>query len=182
MTISAGSHLGSYKILSPLGAGGMGAVWRARDTRLARDVAIKVLPAEFADQAERLARFEREARLLAALNHPNVAAIYGLEVFEGAPHLVLECVEGETLAERLAAGALPASEALSICRQIALALEAAHEAGVIHRDLKPGNGRSGPTARSRCSTSAWPSSSSQSRNAATFRNRRRSRRAERARA
>src|SRR6266545_2032373 len=139
MTISAGSHLGSYKILSPLGAGGMGAVWRARDTRLARDVAIKVLPAEFADQAERLTRFEREARLLAALNHPNVAAIYGLEVFEGAPHLVLECVEGETLAERLAAGALPASEALSICRQIALALEAAHEAGVIHRDLKPSN-------------------------------------------
>src|SRR6266540_1367032 len=139
MTISAGSHLGSYKILSPLGAGGMGAVWRARDTRLARDVAIKVLPAEFAAEAERLKRFEREARLLAALNHPNVAAIYGLEVFEGAPHLVLECVEGETLAERLAAGALPASEALSICRQIALALEAAHEAGVIHRDLKPSN-------------------------------------------
>src|SRR6266540_4493257 len=139
MTISAGSHLGSYKILSPLGAGGMGAVWRARDTRLARDVAIKILPAEFADQAERLNRFEREARLLAALNHPNVAAIYGLEVFEGAPHLVLECVEGETLAERLAGGPLPVSEALSLCRQIALAREAAHEAGVSHRDLKPGN-------------------------------------------
>jgi len=139
MTVSAGSHLGPYKILSPLGAGGMGAVWRARDTRLARDVAIKVLPAEFAAVEERLARFQREARLLAALNHPNVAAIYGLEIFEGAPHLVLECVEGETLAERLVVGALPASEALSICRQIAFALEAAHEAGVIHRDLKPGN-------------------------------------------
>ena len=117
----------------------MGAVWRARDTKLGRDVAIKVLPAEFASEEERLARFEREARLLAALNHPNVAAIYGLEVFDGAPHLVLECVEGETLAERLAAGALPVPEALTVCRQIALALEAAHEAGVIHRDLKPAN-------------------------------------------
>jgi len=117
----------------------MGAVWRARDTKLNRDVAIKVLPAEFADAEERLARFEREARLLAALNHPNVAAIYGLEIFDETPHLVLECVEGETLAERLAAGALPVPEALNICRQVALALEAAHEAGVIHRDLKPGN-------------------------------------------
>ena len=117
----------------------MGAVWRARDTKLGRDVAIKVLPAEFASEGERLKRFEREARMLAALNHPNICAIYGLEEADGFPHLVLECVEGETLAERLAAGALPASEALSICRQIALALEAAHEAGVIHRDLKPGN-------------------------------------------
>ncbi len=117
----------------------MGAVWRARDTKLNRDVAIKILPAEYAGEEERLARFEREARLLAALNHPNVAAIYGLEIFEGALHLVLECVEGETLAERLAGGELPVSEALSVCRQIALALEAAHEAGVIHRDLKPGN-------------------------------------------
>ncbi|HYR45872.1 MAG TPA: protein kinase, partial [Thermoanaerobaculia bacterium] len=114
MTISAGSHLGPYRILSLLGAGGMGAVWRARDTKLNRDVAIKVLPAEFSGEEDRLARFEREARLLAALNHPNVAAIYGLEVFEDAPHLVLECVEGETLAERLAAGALPFSEALSV--------------------------------------------------------------------
>ena len=139
MTVSAGSHLGPYKVLSPLGAGGMGEVWRARDTKLNRDVAIKTLPAEFAGEEERLARFEREARLLAALNHPNVAAIYGFEVFDGAPHLVLECVEGETLAERLAAGALPVSEALSVCRQIALALEAAHETGIIHRDLKPGN-------------------------------------------
>src|SRR6266496_3745551 len=139
MTISTGSHIGPYRVLSPLGAGGMGAVWRARDTKLGRDVAIKVLPAEFAAEEERLARFEREARLLAALNHPNVAAIYGLEIFDDAPHLVLECVEGETLAERLAAGALPVSEALSLCRQIALALEAAHEAGVIHRDLKPAN-------------------------------------------
>jgi len=139
MAISAGGQLGSYKVLSPLGAGGMGEVWRARDTRLNRDVAIKALPAEFAGEEERLARFEREARLLAALNHPNVAAIYGLEVFDGTPHLVLECVEGETLAERLAAGPIPVSESLSVCRQIALALEAAHEAGVIHRDLKPGN-------------------------------------------
>ncbi|HLN57240.1 MAG TPA: protein kinase [Thermoanaerobaculia bacterium] len=139
MSISRGSRLGSYEITSRLGAGGMGEVYRARDTRLQRDVAIKALPAEFAGDAERLARFQREARLLASLNHPNVAAIYGLEEVDGARYLVLEIVEGESLAQRLAAGPLPVEETLAVCAQIAAGVSAAHDAGVIHRDLKPGN-------------------------------------------
>ncbi len=139
MLVSPGSRLGPYEILSPIGAGGMGEVYRARDTRLGRDVAIKALPEAFARDPERLARFEREAQLLASLNHPNIAAIYGLEEVDGVPHLVLELVEGETLAERLGRGALPLREALEIAVQIAAAAEAAHERGVIHRDLKPGN-------------------------------------------
>jgi len=134
-----GKQMGSYKILSLLGKGGMGEVYRALDTQLEREVAIKVLPAEFTQDPERLARFEREAKLLAALNHPNIAAIYGLEESDGIRFLVLELVEGETLGERLVKGALPVEKALEVCRQIAEGVEAAHEKGVIHRDLKPAN-------------------------------------------
>jgi TolB-like protein len=140
MPLASGTRLGPYEIVAPLGAGGMGEVYRARDLRLGREVAIKALPAGFARDPERLERFEREARLLASLNHPNIAAIYGLEEAEGTPHLVLELVAGESLAQRLAAhGALPAREALALCIQIAAAVEAAHERGIVHRDLKPGN-------------------------------------------
>jgi serine/threonine protein kinase len=130
-----GSRLGPYEIVSALGAGGMGEVYRARDTRLKREVAIKVLPEGFSQDPDRLARFQREAELLATLNHPNIAAIYGLE----DRALVLELVEGPTLADRIAAGPLPIEETLLIARQIADALDAAHEQGVIHRDLKPAN-------------------------------------------
>jgi Tol biopolymer transport system component len=137
--IRSGERVGPYEVVSPLGAGGMGEVYRARDPRLGRDVAIKALPSEFATDSERLARFGREARLLAALNHPNVAAIHGMEEREGRTFLVLELVPGETLAARLAAGPLPVAEALRIGIEIAAGLAAAHEAGVIHRDLKPGN-------------------------------------------
>ncbi len=132
-------HWGSYTIEREVGRGGMGVVYRGEDPRLRRPVAIKVLPDAFAADPERLARFEREARLLATLTHPNIAGIYGLEEDQGRRFLVLEFVEGETLAERLARGPLPLDETLDVCRQIAAALEAAHEAGVIHRDLKPGN-------------------------------------------
>jgi Tol biopolymer transport system component len=137
--LQAGARLGALEVLGPLGAGGMGEVYRARDTRLGRDVAVKILPAAFARDDGRLARLEREARLLAALNHPGIAAIYGLEQSEGSPLLVLELVEGPTLAERLRRGPLPLKETLAIGRQIAEALEAAHERGIIHRDLKPSN-------------------------------------------
>ncbi len=139
MTLSPGARLGPYEIVAPLGAGGMGEVYRARDTRLGREVAIKVLPESFLADPERRARFDREARLLAALNHPNVAAVYGLEELGTARSLVLELVEGETLAERLAAGPLTVRAALVTMRQIAEALEAAHDQGIIHRDLKPAN-------------------------------------------
>jgi serine/threonine protein kinase len=134
-----GQHFGPYEIGSLLGAGGMGDVYRARDTKLDRDVAIKILPAVFTADPERRARFEREARLLAALNHPHIGAIYGFEDREGIHGLVLELVEGQTLAERLRAGPLPVPEALTIAGQIAEALEAAHEKGIVHRDLKPAN-------------------------------------------
>ena len=139
MPLSDGTRLGSYQILSALGAGGMGEVYRARDTRLDRDVAIKILPEAFAADAERVSRFQREARVLASLNHPHIAAIYGLEDAEGVKALVMELVEGEDLAQRLARGAVPLDEALPIAKQIAEALEAAHEQGIIHRDLKPAN-------------------------------------------
>ena len=139
MPLSAGEKLGNYEILSPLGAGGMGEVYRARDTKLGREVAIKVLPEEFTQHPQKLARFEREARLLAALNHPGIATLYGVEEFETKPFIVMELVEGETLAERIARGPLPVSEALTLAQQIAEAVEAAHEKGVIHRDLKPAN-------------------------------------------
>ena len=134
-----GRQIGSHKILSLLGAGGMGEVYRARDTKLGRDVAIKVVADVFLSDPERLARFEREARVLATLNHPHIGAIYGLEEADGIRGLVLELVEGATLAERLASGPLPIQEALTVARQIAEALEAAHEKGIIHRDLKPAN-------------------------------------------
>jgi serine/threonine-protein kinase len=145
MPLAPGTRLGPYEIVAPLGRGGMGEVYRARDPRLGRDVAIKALPAEFARDPERLARFRREAQTLAALSHPNIAAIYGLEEAGGVPHLVLELVEGETLAARLARGALPPREALALGVQVAAAIEAAHERGVVHRDLKPGNVMIGPS-------------------------------------
>src|SRR5262245_27811130 len=139
MSLSPGTKLGPYEITALLGAGGMGEVYRARDTRLGRDVAVKALPEAFAQDPERLARFEREAKLLASLNHPNVAGIYGVEEGQGTRFLVLEFVDGETLASRLSRGALPINDAIEIALQIAAGLEVAHEAGVIHRDLKPGN-------------------------------------------
>ncbi len=139
MALSPGDRLGVYEVTAEIGAGGMGIVYRARDTKLGRDVALKVLPDLFADDPERLARFQREAKVLASLNHPNIASIYGLEESAGVRALVLELVEGPTLAERIAQGAIPIDEALPIAKQIADALEAAHEAGVIHRDLKPAN-------------------------------------------
>jgi serine/threonine protein kinase len=174
MALASGARLGPYEIIGTLGAGGMGEVYRARDTRLQRDVAIKVLPDLFATDPERLARLEREAQVLASLNHPHIAAIYGLEEAGGVRALVLELVEGETLAERIEAGGhtpggpkgpplrtegqrtkgrrggssdppIPIDEALSIAKQIAEALEAAHEQGVIHRDLKPANIKITPT-------------------------------------
>ena len=132
-----GSRLGRYEITGKLGQGGMGEVYRATDSKLHRDVAIKVLPPTFSEDPERLARFEREAQLLAQLNHPNIAAIYGLEESGGLPALVMELVEGPTLAERLAAGPVPLEEVLAIARQIADALEEAHEKGIVHRDGQP---------------------------------------------
>src|ERR1051326_6880944 len=129
MPLNPGVSLGPYEILGPLGAGGMGEVYRARDSRLNRDVAIKVLPAAVAADSNRMARFSREAQLLAALSHPNIAGIYGLEESGGAPALVMELVEGWTLAERIATAPIPVDEAIEIARQIAAALEAAHEKG-----------------------------------------------------
>ncbi len=137
--MESGTKLAHYEILALLGKGGMGEVWRARDTKLGREVAIKTLPEEFAKDADCLARFEREAKLLASLNHPNIAAIYGLEEHEGTRFLVLELVEGATLADQIKRGAIPVEESLKIALQIADALKAAHDKGVIHRDLKPLN-------------------------------------------
>jgi serine/threonine protein kinase/Tol biopolymer transport system component len=140
MSIEAGTKLGSYEITAAIGAGGMGEVYQAHDTKLGRDVAIKVLPEAFAHDPERLSRFQREAKMLASLNHPNIATIHGLEQSNGTSYLVMELVSGETLAERVKReGAVPIEEALAICKQIAEALEAAHEKGIIHRDLKPAN-------------------------------------------
>src|SRR6516162_11170251 len=148
MALAAGTRLGPYEILSLLGAGGMGEVYRARDTKLGRDVALKVLPEVLAGNAERMARFRREAQVLASLNHPNIATIYGLEQSNGHWALVMELVEGPTLAERIRGSAdvgavgeppLELDEALRIAKQIAEGLEYAHERGIIHRDLKPAN-------------------------------------------
>src|SRR6185503_3654782 len=145
MPLTSGARLGAYEIVSLLGSGGMGEVYRARDTRLKREVAIKVLPDAFASDVDRLARFQREAELLATLNHPNIGAVYGFEQADPssgsgqASAIVLELVEGETLAERIQRGPIPVKAALSIAVQIAEALEAAHERGIVHRDLKPAN-------------------------------------------
>jgi serine/threonine protein kinase len=139
VTLATGSRVGPYEILSALGAGGMGEVYRATDTNLKRQVAIKVLPASVASDADRLVRFQREAELLAALNHPNIAHIFGLEKADSTLGLVMELVEGPTLADRIAQGPIPLADALPIAKQIAEALEAAHEQGIIHRDLKPAN-------------------------------------------
>src|SRR6266566_3987814 len=139
MPLAAGTRLGPYEIVTLIGAGGMGEVYRARDTKLNREVAIKVLPDAFASDPDRLARFTREAQTLALLNHPNIAHIHGLEESNGVRALVMELVEGEDLSQRIARGAIPLDEALPLARQIAEALEAAHELGIIHRDLKPAN-------------------------------------------
>ncbi|MHB1047706.1 MAG: protein kinase domain-containing protein [Thermoanaerobaculia bacterium] len=139
MTLAPGTRLGGYEVSASLGEGGMGVVYRATDSKLKREVAIKVLPEAFSADADRLARFEREAQLLAQLQHPNIASIYGLEESDGVRALVMELVEGEDLAERLKRGPLPIVDALGVARQIAEALEAAHEKGIVHRDLKPAN-------------------------------------------
>ena len=139
MPLAPGATLGSYSVTAKIGEGGMGEVYQARDTKLDRDVALKVLPEAFTSDPDRLARFEREARVLASLNHPNIGGIYGIEDTTDTKALVLELVEGPTLADRIAQGPIPVDDALPIAKQIAEALEAAHEAGVIHRDLKPAN-------------------------------------------
>src|SRR6476619_7075061 len=139
MPLTSGTRIGQYEIVAAIGQGGMGEVYRARDTRLTRDVAIKVLPDLWAHDADRLARFQREAELLATLNHPHVAAIYGLEETETATAIVMELVDGETLAERIARGPMAIDDVVIVARQVADALEAAHERGIIHRDLKPSN-------------------------------------------
>jgi Tol biopolymer transport system component len=147
LPLTPGTRLGSYQIVEPLGAGGMGEVYRARDSQLERDVAIKVLSDELVREPEHLARFAREARSLAAVNHPNIAAIYGLDEKDGVRFLVLELVEGESLDVRLAGGPIPVAEALDLAGQIAVALAAAHEKGIVHRDLKPSNVRVTPEGR-----------------------------------
>ena len=139
LTQMLGRDFGPYRILAPLGTGGMGEVFRAHDSKLGRDVALKFLPAHFTSDPERRARFAREARVLATLNHPNIGSIYGFEEADGLSALVLELVEGPTLADRLRQGPMKISEALAVARQIAEALEAAHDKGIVHRDLKPAN-------------------------------------------
>ena len=139
MAPTPGTRLGVYEITAQIGEGGMGQVYRARDTKLNRDVALKVLLPDVADNPERLARFRREAQILASLNHPNIGQIYGLEETDGVVVLVLELVDGDTLADRIAKGPIPLDEALPVARQIAHAVESAHEHGIIHRDLKPAN-------------------------------------------
>src|SRR5271166_3559891 len=139
MALTSGTKLGPYEIRSPLGAGGMGEVYRAADSKLGRDVALKVILPEFAQDARLMSRFQREAQVLASLNHTNIASIYGLEDSGGVRALVMELVEGPTLADRIKEGAIPLEEALPIAKQIAEALEYAHERGIVHRDLKPAN-------------------------------------------
>src|SRR4051812_7319527 len=139
MPLTPGTRLGSYEILSALGAGGMGEVYRARDSRLGRDVAIKILPAHLASNSDARRRFEREAKTISSLNHPHICALYDVGNQDGIEFLVMECVEGETLAKRLEKGPLPVSQVLKHGMQIADALDKAHRSGVVHRDLKPGN-------------------------------------------
>jgi serine/threonine protein kinase len=147
MSLTTGTRIGLFEVTGSLGAGGMGEVYRARDTRLDREVALKVRPDTFTDDPDRVARFEREAKVLASLNHPNIGGIHGLEESDGVVALVLELIEGPTLADRIARGPIPVTDALPIARQIAEALEAAHEQGVIHRDLKPANVKANGTVK-----------------------------------
>src|SRR5262245_28973274 len=142
-----GTSLLQDKMIEQIGQGGMGVVWRATDTALGRDAAIKILPDHLSADPERLARFEREAKLLASLSHPNIAAVYGLHLADGVRFLAMEMVKGEDLAGRLARGPIPVDEALAFARQIADALETAHENGIIHRDLKPANVRVTPSGQ-----------------------------------
>src|SRR6516225_6621446 len=139
MALTIGTHLGSLDISALLGKGGMGEVYRARDLKLKREVAIKILPEEFSRDADRVSRFQREAELLASVNHPNIAGIYDVQQYGDSRYLVLEFIEGETLADCITRGPIPPEEALGIAKQIAEALEAAHDRGIIHRDLKPAN-------------------------------------------
>src|ERR1700674_237372 len=139
MPLGSGTKLGPYEILAPLGSGGMGEVYRARDKRLGRDVAIKILPKEMSADAARKQRFEREAKTISGLNHPNICVLYDVGSQDGVDYLVMECVEGETLAKRLEKGSLPLEQVLKYGAQIANALDKAHRAGIVHRDLKPGN-------------------------------------------
>src|SRR5215472_4258350 len=139
MALTVGTQLGLHEITALLGKGGMGEVYRARDLKLKREVAIKILPHEFSHDADRVSRFQREAEVLASLNHPNIASIYELAEANGSQYLVLELVDGETLADRIARGPIPVEEALDMARNICEALEAAHEKGIVHRDLKPAN-------------------------------------------
>jgi eukaryotic-like serine/threonine-protein kinase len=139
MALALGTKLGPYEILAPLGAGGMGEVYRARDTRLERTVAIKILPAQFSTDPVRKQRFEREAKTISSLNHPNICTLHDIGSQDGVDYLVMECVEGETLGKRLEKGPLPLEQVLKHGAQIADALDKAHRSGVIHRDLKPGN-------------------------------------------
>ncbi len=139
MSLQPGTMLGAYEVTAPIGAGGMGEVYQARDTKLGRDVAIKVLPEEFSRDKDRLERFEREAKLLAQLNHANIATLHGREESNGQQFLVMELVPGETLRDKLSRGPLPLEEALPLFQQIAEGLEVAHESGVVHRDVKPAN-------------------------------------------
>ena len=139
MVLAAGTRLGPYEIVAPLGAGGMGEVHKAHDSRLGRDVAIKVLPTGYAADPDRMRRFEQEARAAGQLNHPNILTVFDVGTHEGAPYIVTELLEGETLSERLRQGGMPVRRAVEIATQIANGLAAAHEKGIIHRDLKPGN-------------------------------------------
>jgi serine/threonine protein kinase len=139
LALTPGTRLGVYEVTAQIGEGGMGQVYRATDTKLKRQIAIKILPPSLAADADRLARFQREAEVLASLNHPNIAGIYGLEESGGLTALVMELVEGEDLSQRISRGAIPIDEALPIAKQVAGALEAAHEQGIMHRDLKPAN-------------------------------------------
>jgi eukaryotic-like serine/threonine-protein kinase len=165
MELKSGDKLGPYEILSPLGKGGMGEVWKARDTTLKRDVALKVLPAAFMRDPERMARFQREAEVLASLDHPNVGPIYGIVDSEdrASRGLVLALIEGPTLADRIGGGPMPLDESIAVSKQIIEALEYAHDRGVVHRDLKPANIKITSTASSRCWTSVSPRFSKTSR-------------------
>src|SRR5215471_1071438 len=139
MSFAAGTQLGPYKIIVLIGSGGMGEVYRARDTRLLRDVALKILPASFTNDPDRLRRFEQEARAVAALSHPNIVAVYDVGAAEGVHYIVSELLEGETLHERIAPTGMPARKAIELAIQLANGLAAAHEQGIVHRDLKPAN-------------------------------------------